>query len=405
MRVLFMSLSDYRSISFNGLYTNLLRQFTEHGDEVYLLSPVEKKNEYNGPWIIKEGNSTIVKFRIGNIQKTNIIEKGINILAIEPLYIKAIKRYIDDIKFDLILYPTPPITLVKVVEYVKKKDGAKAYLLLKDIFPQNAVDIGMMKKSGIKGLIYKYFRKKEKRLYRISDYIGCMSKANVDYLLKNNPEINKSIVEVCPNTTDATDMSVNNKEKEAIRRKYGIPNNKTVFVYGGNLGKPQGIPFLLECLKSQANNPKSFFIIIGSGTEYSKIEKFLLIEKPNNIKLLNRMPKDDYDRMVGSCDVGLIFLDHRFTIPNFPSRLLAYTQAKIPVIAATDPNTDIGAVIQEGKFGWWCESDSVNSFNSLIENANTADLKQMGENGYRYMIEHYTNEIGYRIIMEHMKGC
>ena len=60
------------------------------------------------------------------------------------------------------------------------------------------------------------------------------------------------------------------------------------------------------------------------------------------------LPKDEYDAMIGACDVGLIFLDYRFTIPNFPSRLLAYMQAKIPVLASTDPNTDVGSVI-DGK--------------------------------------------------------
>ena len=95
-------------------------------------------------------------------------------------------NYFADIKFDLILYSTPPITFYKAIEYVKKRDGAKTYLLLKDIFPQNAVDLGMMSKTGLKGLIYKYFRKKEKKLYAISDKIGCMSQANVDYVLKHN---------------------------------------------------------------------------------------------------------------------------------------------------------------------------------------------------------------------------
>ena len=62
------------------------------------------------------------------------------------------------------MYSTPPITFCRAVDYVKKRDNAQTYLLLKDIFPQNAVDIGMMSKQGIKGILYKFFREKEKRL-------------------------------------------------------------------------------------------------------------------------------------------------------------------------------------------------------------------------------------------------
>ena len=84
------------------------------------------------------------------------------------------------------------------MRYVKKRDGAKSYLMLKDIFPQNAVDLGMLQTTGLKGLLYKCFRKKEKKLYSLSDRIGCMSQANVDYILKHNPEIPKEKVEILP---------------------------------------------------------------------------------------------------------------------------------------------------------------------------------------------------------------
>ena len=83
---------------------------------------------------------------------------------------------------------------------------------------------------------------------------------------------------------------------------------------------------------------------------------------------MRRLPKEDYDRMIGSCDVGLLFLDYRFTIPNFPSRMLSYMSAKLPVLACTDRNTDVGKVITDGKFGWWCESGNVEVFYRMIKN-------------------------------------
>ena len=170
----------------------------------------------------------------------NLIEKGISTITLEDRFVAGIKKYFSGSSFDLVLYSTPPITFCRAVEFVKRRDNAKTYLLLKDIFPQNAVDIGMMSKSGVKGLIYRYFRKKEKKLYAISDYIGCMSQANVDYVLKHNPEINPDIVEVCPNSIEVVDMRVDSATRSEMRRKYGIPLDKKVFVYGGNLGKPQG---------------------------------------------------------------------------------------------------------------------------------------------------------------------
>ena len=400
MNLLFLTLLDFNSVNEKNIYTDLLREFQKNGHNVCVISPVEKRKKKN-TYLIKEENITILKLQIGNVQKTNIIEKGISTLMIETQFIKGIKKYFSKIKFDMILYSTPPITFCKAIEYVKKRDNAITYLLLKDIFPQNAVDIGILKKTGIKGIIYKYFRKKEKALYNISDYIGCMSEANVKYVLEHNPEINPDIVEVCPNSIEIIDKSIDISQRNDIRNKYKIPLDKKIFIYGGNLGKPQGINFLISCLESQRDNDDIYFLIVGDGTEYFKLEEFINMAKPMNVKLMKRLPKEDYDIMVAACDVGMIFLDYRFTIPNFPSRLLSYMQAKVPVLACTDSNTDIGKIISDGEFGWWCESNNVNNFNKCIKNIKFDDIGNMTNKEFECLQKNYSVEEGYKIIMNH----
>ena len=314
-----------------------------------------------------------------------------------PLFIRGIKKYFADVKFDLVIYSTPPITFCNAIKYVKKRDGAKTYLLLKDIFPQNAVDIGMMTKSGFKGCLYQFFRNKEKKLYATSDRIGCMSQANVDYVIKHNPEIDRDKVEVCPNCIEVIDKSVDASTRNAIRAKYAIPLDKKVFVYGGNLGKPQGIDFLIKCMESQKDNDNAFFLIVGDGTEYRKLEAYANEAKQSNLKLMKLLPKEDYDTMVAACDVGMIFLDHRFTIPNFPSRLLSYMQAKIPVLACTDPNTDIGKVITDGGF-WWCESNNVEMFEECVKSMVMGEYAV--ENEWEYLNYHYSASRAYEKIID-----
>ncbi|GAA0478672.1 glycosyltransferase family 4 protein [Alkalibacterium indicireducens] len=401
MKVLFLTLLDFSTIDENGIYTDLMREFVKDGHDLYIISPTEKrKNEPTK--LIDNSKVKILKLQIGNTQKTNLIEKGISTLTLESKFKSGIKKYFDDVKFDLVLYSTPPITLQKAVGFVKQRDQAKTYLLLKDIFPKNAVDLGILKTSGIKSLIYKSFRNKEERLYKISDYIGCMSNANVEFILKYNPSIPKEAVEICPNSIDPIDISISEHEKFKIREKYDIPTDKTVFVYGGNLGKPQGINFLIDCIRANENNKQSYFLIVGSGTEFGKLESFFNEEKPNNAKLLSQLPKNDYEVLANSCDIGLIFLDKRFTIPNFPSRLLSYMQASMPVLATTDINTDIGEVIENGKFGYWCESGKQEDFNQLVNKLCDRELRVgLGRNARAYLENHYTSKHSYEIIMSH----
>ncbi len=397
MNVLFLTIGRMESIESHSLYPDLLRQFRDRGHTVYVVSPYEKRVGKDTTYV-EENGVHMLHVKIGNLTKCNILEKGISTMMIESQFKRAIKRYFADVTFDLVMYSTPPITLAGVVHYIKKRDNAKTYLILKDIFPQNAVDIGMMSKSGIKGLLYRHFRQKEKQLYALSDHIGCMSQANCDFVIRHNPQIDAAKVEVCPNALEVRDMTLSDDQRILMREKYGIPQDKTVFVYGGNLGKPQGIPFLIDCLRSQHDNPDAFFLIVGDGTEFPKLERFFEEEKPQNMKLMKRLPKEDYDRMVAACDVGLIFLDHRFTIPNFPSRLLSYMQAGLPVLACTDPNTDIGDVIVDGGFGWRCESNDVAAFDACVDAAQKADRGSMKTHEWTYLQEHYTVEKAYKTI-------
>ena len=162
-----------------------------------------------------------------------------------------------------------------------------------------------------------------------------MSKANIEYVIRNNPEINSDKVILCPNCIEPIDMSISTDIRKHLREKYDIPQDKTVFVYGGNLGRPQGIPFIIKCLKKQKENKTAFFLIVG---------------------------------------------------------------------AVTDPNTDVGKVITEGGFGWWCESNNVNAFSKLVETASSIDLTQMKINETKYLTENYTVSMVYENIINKIGG-
>lgn len=409
MNLIFLTMSRIADISKRHIYTDLLRKFRDEGHKVYIVTPYERSlgkatelREQNGVHIL--GVKTL------NIQKTNIIEKGVGQVLLEGQYKRAINKCLKGTGFDLILYSTPPITFPKVIAFLKQRNPqAKTYLLLKDIFPQNAVDIGMISNTGIKGLLYSHFRNKEKKLYAISDYIGCMSPANVEYVLKHNSEIVADRVEVAPNSVElmkelspSDERAKKQTERNYIRHKYNMPLDRPVFIYGGNLGKPQGIPYLIDCLNANANREDCYFVVIGSGTEQLKIKEWFLEKQPKSVKVMDGLPKDEYDLLVRGCDVGMIFLDHRFTIPNYPSRLLSYLENKMPVICATDPNTDMGQIAEVNGYGYWCESNSVEAFTVMLDKMIHSDLKTMGEKGYQFLKDNYQVDNTYNTIISHV---
>lgn len=386
LNILFLTLVNMIDINEHNIYSDLLREIIKHGHDVYVVSPVERRNKKK-THIISAECVQILKPRIGNIQKANLIEKGISTIMVGTVIKRSIAKYWKQIKFDLVLYSTPPITFTSPIEYIKKRDGAITYLMLKDIFPQNSIDIGLLSTKGVKGLIYRYFREKEKKLYSLSSRIGCMSPANVKYLLNNNPDIEPNKVDICPNSIEVIDLRVSEEQKLSLRQEYDLPTDKIIFVYGGNLGKPQDIPFVLECIEECKNIENVYFVIVGDGTEYSKVEEFVFSGRTNNLKLIKYLPREKFELLVAACDVGLVFLDHRFTIPNFPSRLLSYMQSGLPVLAATDVNTDVGSFIEKNEFGWWCESNDKMKFKKKIIEAIEANLEGKSNNAVEALNE------------------
>lgn len=403
MNIAFISIS-YSEEGHISSYEELLQEFVSNGHNVYVICATEARKKQDTSFSTVR-SINVLRVKTGNItENNNLIAKGISTILIDYQFKNAIKKYLNNIVFNLIIYPTPPITLAGVVKYLKVKCKAKSYLLLKDIFPQNAVDLGMLSKNGLKGLVYKYFRYKEKQLYAISDYIGCMSPANVEYVLKHNPDIPKECLEVCPNCVKPSNPAVSEEEKRRLRRKYGVPLDKRIFVYGGNLGKPQGINFVLECINSIKEISEAFFLIVGAGSEAAKIKAMIKDNKISNAKLIDRLPKAEYEVLAYTCDIGLVFLDYRFTIPNFPSRILSYMQASMPVLVVTDPNTDMGTIVETNGFGWKCLSNDPVKFKQKVEKiVEIADLTEMGKRAREYMLEHYDVKDSYKIIMNHFE--
>ncbi|HFU4221803.1 glycosyltransferase family 4 protein [Streptococcus iners] len=397
MRIVFLSLLRIDDIEKeSSIYADLMRKFVREGHSITIVHPNEKRLGLATQYI-KGTEVSYLRVKTGNITKSNFLEKGIATLMLEFQFKRAISKYLKNENFDLILYSTPPITFASVIKYLKKKSSARSYLLLKDIFPQNAVDLGLISKRSP---IYSFFKAKELRLYHQSDVIGCMSEANVEYIKKNN-DLKGKKVEVCPNSIEITPKTLSTTKKS----DFSLPENKVIYVYGGNLGKPQGVEFLKKIILKNEEATKSFICIVGSGTEFSNLQHFFVENKIKNAKLISQLSKEKFDSLLEICDVGLIFLDPRFTIPNFPSRILSYMEYSLPILAATDKVTDLSKKIEEGQFGLWCMSGDSTKFFENMDVLNESDVRQiMGENAYKYLIENYTVNTSYNVIMKNFKG-
>lgn len=391
MRILVLLLSTPEPHESSNLYTDLIEEFCSHGHEVTIVSAV-KENQSTA--LTKERGAEVLRVKTQKVFRVHPILKGIATVRIPAQFKRAIKKHFPDRVFDLVITPTPPITFVDNVAWLKKKYPAlKSYLILRDIFPQNARDLGMIRNP----LLFWHFRKKEKKLYKYSDYIGCMSPGNVDYVLKHNPEVNPAKVGLLPNWRKLEPLS---GRDESLKAKYGL-SDKYVVIFGGNIGEPQKIENIVDIARAYEHDQQIVFLVIGRGTKKKHLENLKEKYGLTNLIIKETIPRTDYQKLVCSADVGLISLSEKFTIPNIPSKTLSYFNAKIPILAAIDTHTDYGKLLEESGAGFWSVTGDIETFRKNFDKLyqDISLRKKMGENGYHYLENKLTANIAYETIM------
>jgi glycosyltransferase involved in cell wall biosynthesis len=388
MKILFLMIAYPDCKSNSNMYTDLTHEFMVEGHDVFVAAPGN-----NSVGLYSECGVKVLRIKTLPLFNTSIIIKGLANLLLPIQYKLAIKHELKDIHFDLIITATPPITFIETIRSLKSLHKSKVYLILRDIFPQNAKDLGLIRNP----LVFNFFRKKEKKLYLIADKIGCMSQKNIDFICKHNQEVDHSKLHLLPNWT-----MIEKSNGSAKNLKSGSDfKDKFVAVFGGNFGVPQGIDFLLDVAEKLKENPEIQFVLIGEGTEKLRIRKKVADMNLENVVILDQLSRNDYLEFVKGCDVGLVNLSDKFTIPNIPSRTLSYWSLKLPVLAAVDRNTDYGNLLNISGGGLWSITGNVDDYIAkLFQLLNNPEQRRlMGENGYNYMVNELNPSKAYATIV------
>jgi len=395
MNILFISIA-WPAPGNKNLYSDLMDEFVLQGHRVHVAAT--RYDDEGREKVSEENGIKILRIHSGKIMKTSYLRKAIVLLTLGRKLGSAIKRYYGKERYDLIIAPTPPITLSLLFKRVKHIYKAPFYLLLKDIWPQGSLDHNVFRKYSIPWF---YFRIHEKRLYRVANHIGTMSPMGVEYIRANNSYIPANKVEVCPNSIRPAEQAVANAGHE-IRDKYGIPRDACVFIFSGNLGVGHGLHFMLDVFKALSDYHGAYFVIGGAGTHFTFLEKQVAESSPGNVFLYNWLPREDFEQILATSDVGLILL-YKYTSPQFPSRLLSYLEYSKAVLCAVNRQTDIGSIVEEEGCGLSVDHGDLDSFLEAVKylSEHPKERKVMGEKARELIMDRYTVSHSYEIIMKH----
>jgi hypothetical protein len=414
MNVLFIAISmpDMASEQ-GGYYADLLREMANQGYKLTVVAPAIADG-FAG--IRNEGRLRIVRVLTGEfIGNFSFFKKGINVWRLSYQYKRAIKKYLSAEEFDVVIMPTPPVTLVDVVAYVKRKYSAKFYLLLRDIHPEcldrkvvpqrfldrNDVYDECKKPYGVNLIAYWLLYKKAQHLYRISDYIGCMSPGNMNYMKEIAPDVPEGQLVLLPNWYKGKEMD---DKDNLIREKYKL-ENKFIAIFGGTIGEAQAVWNIAQLAKMNLDKKDVVFLVVGRGVRKHVLEEIARKDHLFNMMFLDYMPKEDYEAILQSADLGLISIDEKYKVPTCPSKIIGYMALAKPVLAMFNKGNDYGEFyIDKPGCGLW----SVDlDYKKAQENfdwfyLHRAEGKEKGMAGYRYYKQHFTTQAISHLLSEQL---
>ena len=393
MNVLFIFSRHSKDPRDSTLTKDVSDEFARQGINVYVMTMLEKRD--NQPTLMSiENGYNVLRVQTGNYFNCETrLEKVKTILTMPTQFIKAAKKYLNNIKFDLIVTHTPFVSSRKIILPLKKYFNCPAHLILWDIFPQNAWDIGIIRNR----MLFNFFKYAEIKMLQSYDQIWCMSDGNVKYVLKNYPELRNMPIDRLYNSAKIKPLPEVNRE--SVRRQFGYTNEDVIAIFGGNMGVPQRLENILELAKLAQNiSSKAKFLFVGQGTETIRLIKLAIQMELTNIKFIEQLPREDYENITFAADIGLVSLDQRFTVPNFPSKTTDYFKLQLPILASLDSCAaqDYGYfltnIARAGRFA--LAGDSGELFNRYMELYSDSVLrKDLGFNGRKF----YENELDVNI--------
>lgn len=345
--------------------------------------------------VSQEDRVTVVRVKSGEIRHPSKVMRTLNELLLSRIIWKLAKHYFKSHPFDLVICYSPTIFWSYLITKLKALYGCRAYLVLRDLFPQWALDAGLLKKRSFP---YWFFKRHELKLYDSADVIGVQSPANLDYFVSHGLS-NRYHLEVLFNWTKVENRPPVLPE---LRARLGL-QDQVIFMYGGNLGVAQDMDNVLRLAKRLKNEENIFFLLLGEGSEASRLVQEIRDSGLKNIRLLPAVSHVEYQKILAECDVGLITLRRDLKTQNFPGKMLSYMELQKPMLASINPGNDLSAVLQEYEAGFACENGDDDTFSGYaLKLACDPELRhRMGKNAYKLLHDKFDVASAARQITAH----
>ncbi len=311
------------------------------------------------PWILEEMNGVqVLRVKAPPTKDIGYIRRTINefMLPFFMLY-NLRKSPLAKVKWDGVVWYSPTIFLGPIANALKKASNCRSYLIVRDIFPEWAVDMGLMGR----GLPYRFFKAIERYQYSVADVIGVQTPGNLAYIdaCKLKPSQRVAVLQNWLAHAPVVGSSISVIDGPLADRK--------IFVYAGNMGIAQGMRILIDLAERLHHRDDIGFLFVGRGSDAKVLREESFTRGLSNVVFFDEIDPTEIPGLYAQCHIGIVALDARHKTHNIPGKFLTYMQSGLPVLACINHGNDLVELIGREVVGHACTDYSVETLQCLAE--------------------------------------
>ena len=392
MRILINSLNYHPELTGIGKYTGEMAEWlVTQGCEVKVVTAPP----YYPAWKVSDNYSSLT-YRRERIQGVSVIRcplwvpqspsglkrmlhMGTFVLTSFPVMIWTALKW----KPQLVFLIEPPFFCAIGALVAGKVASCDKWLHVQDFEVDAAFELGILKNKRLRQIIEvteRWLMHKFDRVSTISD--SMLAKLDAKHIPKKRQILFENWVDL--------DLIKPLDNTPAFRRKLGVPEYATIFLYSGNMGKKQGLELVVAAAESLGGRQDLFFVLCGDGVVRAELEN--LSAGCSNILFLPLQPIYLLNDLLNIADVHLLPQRAGAEDLVMPSKLTNMLASGRPVIATARSGSQVELVVK--KAGEVVEPGDLAGFVKTIEKfADNPDLRQrLGQKGREYAVQNLGKE-------------
>jgi glycosyltransferase involved in cell wall biosynthesis len=333
---------------------DLSREFARQGHLLTVLLPSPDQQDL---WVLEETDGVqVLRLKAPRTKDIGYVRRTLGELAMPFAMLRCFRKSpFWSERWDGVVWYAPSIFHGPLASALKKRSGCKGYLIIRDIFPEWAVDMGLMGR----GLPYLFFDAIAGYQYSVADVIGVQTSGNRRYFDRWQQQPRHKL-EVLQNWLDKPAQV-----RCSIRISDTPLAGRKIFVYAGNMGVAQGVDILLDLADRLRKRRDVGLLLVGRGSDAARLRASARDRELDNVLFFDEIHPDEIPDLYAQCSAGVVALDPRHKSHNIPGKFLTYMQCGLPVLANVNAGNDLAQMIRAEQVGEVCESNQVDELLQL----------------------------------------